>query len=77
MVIIKGYKIRLLPTLEQEILIKKSIGVSRFIYNWCLNKQLNSDKFISDNELRKELTKLKRTDSYHWLNEVGCNVIKQ
>lgn len=77
MVIIKGYKIRLLPTLEQEMIIRKSIGVSRFVYNWCLDKQLNSDKFISDNELRKELTKLKRTDSYHWLNEVGCNVIKQ
>lgn len=76
MVIIKGYKIRLLPTLEQEIIIKK-IGVSRFIYNWCLDKQLNSDKFISDNELRRELTKLKRTDSYYWLNEVGSNVIKQ
>lgn len=77
MIIIKGYKIRLLPTLEQETLIRKSIGVSRFIYNWWLDKQLNSNKFISDNELRKELTKLKRTDSYHWLNEVGCNVIKQ
>lgn len=77
MIIIKGYKIRLLPTLEQEILIQKSIGVSRFVYNWCLNKQLNSDRFIRDNELRKELTKLKRTNDYHWLNEVGCNVIKQ
>lgn len=77
MIIIKGYKIRLLPTLEQEILIRKSIGVSRFVYNWCLDKQLKSDKFIRDNELRKELTKLKRTNDYHWLNEVGCNVIKQ
>lgn len=77
MIIIKGYKIRLLPTLEQETLIRKSIGVSRFVYNWCLDKQLNSDKFITDNELRKELTKLKRTNEYHWLNEVGSNVIKQ
>ena len=32
---------------------------------------------MKDNELRKELTKLKRTNDYHWLNEVGCNVIKQ
>lgn len=77
MVIIKGYKIRLLPTLEQKILIQKSIGVSRFVYNWCLGKQFKSDKFIRDNELRKELTKLKRTNDYHWLNEVGNNVIKQ
>lgn len=77
MTIIKGYKIRILPTLEQEILIRKSIGVSRFVYNWCLDKQLKSDKFIRDNELRRELTKLKRTNSYYWLSEVGCNVIKQ
>lgn len=77
MIIIKGYKIRLLPTLEQEILIRKSIGVSRFVYNWCLDRQLNSDKFIGDSELRKELTKLKRTNDYCWLNEVGSNVIKQ
>ena len=77
MEIIKGYKIRLKPTLEQEILIKKSIGVSRFIYNWCLSKEINSEKFISDNDLRKELTKLKREEDYIWLNEVGSNVIKQ
>lgn len=77
MMVIKGYKIRLKPTLEQEILIKKSIGISRFVYNWCLFKQINSDKFIRDNELRKELTKLKKTEDYIWLNEVGSNVIKQ
>lgn len=76
MIAIKGYKIRLKPTLEQEILIKKSIGVSRFVYNWCLSKQINSDEFISDNDLRKELTKLKKTKGYIWLSEVGCNVIK-
>lgn len=74
---IKGYRIRLKPTKEQEILIKKSIGVSRFVYNWCLSKQINSDKFISDNELRRELTKLKKTRDYCWLTEVGSNVIKQ
>lgn len=77
MTVIKGYKIRLLPTKEQEILIRKSIGVSRFVYNWCLDKQRKSDEFIRDNELRKELTKLKKTSEYHWLNEVGSNVIKQ
>lgn len=74
---IKGFKIRLKPTTEQEILIKKSIGVSRFVYNWCLFKQINSNKFVRDNELRKELTKLKKTKEYYWLAEVGSNVIKQ
>jgi len=74
---IKGFKIRLKPTKEQEILTKKSIGVSRFVYNWCLSVQSTSDKFIRDNELRKELTQLKKTKEYYWLAEVGSNVIKQ
>jgi len=74
---IKGFKIRLKPTKEQEILTKKSIGVSRFVYNWCLSVQSTSDKFIRDNELRKELTQLKKTKEYYWLVEVGSNVIKQ
>ena len=77
MTVIKGYKIRLLPTKDQEMLIRKSMGVSRFVYNWCLDKQRKSDRFIRDNELRKDLTKLKKTNEYHWLNEVGSNVIKQ
>ena len=39
MIIIKGYKIRLLPTKEQETLIRKSIGVSSlFITGVWINK---------------------------------------
>ena len=34
----KSIKIRLLPTEEQEVLMLKSIGCSRFAYNWALNK---------------------------------------
>ena len=34
-------------------------------------------KFISDNTIRKELTILKQTDEYKWLNEVSNNVTKQ
>lgn len=77
MEIMKGYKIRLLPTFEQEILFRKSVGVARFIYNWCLDKELHSDKFISIYVLRKEITQLKKTDEFNWLSEVGSNVIKQ
>ncbi|WP_228370462.1 helix-turn-helix domain-containing protein [Gottschalkia acidurici] len=35
---IKSVKIRLLPTAQQEILMFKSVGVSRFAYNWGLAK---------------------------------------
>ena len=72
---IKGYKIRLLPTQEQEVFIRKSIGVSRFIYNWCLDRQLKSDSFISDTELSKDLTQLKKTDGHRWLSDVSNCVI--
>ena len=33
---IKSIKIRLFPTEEQEIIMRKSVGVSRFAYNWGL-----------------------------------------
>ena len=58
-------KIRLKPTKEQEKMLYKSAGTARFIYNWALNKQEENfklgNKFISDNDLRKELTKLNKT----------------
>ncbi|MFY7868406.1 MAG: helix-turn-helix domain-containing protein, partial [Exiguobacterium sp.] len=34
----KGYKFRIYPTKEQEILIAKTIGCSRFVFNHFLSK---------------------------------------
>lgn len=57
-------KVRWFPTPEQEQQLWKSVGTARFIYNWTLAKQeenyQNGGKFISDNDLRKELTQLKK-----------------
>ena len=73
-------KIRLYPTAEQEYKLWQSVGTARFIYNWALNKQeenyKNGGKFIKDNDLRKEITQLKK-DELPWLNEVSNNVAKQ
>lgn len=48
---ILSYKVRILPTCEQESLIMKSIGAVRFAYNWGLEKQRNNfennEKFIT------------------------------
>lgn len=78
---IKTRKIRLKPTIVQEQLMWKSVGTSRFIYNWTLSRQeenyKNGGKFISNNDLRKEITQLKKTNEYKWLNEVSNNVAKQ
>jgi len=76
-----GSKIRLLPTKEQEKLLFKSAGCSRFIYNWALEKQIenykNGNKFIKDTDLRKEMTLLKKEKGFEFLNEIGSNVLKQ
>ena len=73
-------KIRLKPTKEQEKMLYKSAGTARFVYNWTLNKQEENfklgNKFISDNDLRKEITLLKKSELI-WLNDVSNNVAKQ
>ena len=77
---ILGNKVRVFPTKEQEQKMWQSVGTARFIYNWTLARQeenyKNGGKFISDNDLRKELTILKKTE-LNWLNEVSNNVAKQ
>ena len=74
-------KVRLKPTPEQEQKLWQSVGTARFIYNWTLGRQeenyKNGGKFISDNDLRKELTILKQTEDFIWLNKVSNNVAKQ
>lgn len=73
-------KVRLKPTPEQEQKLWQSVGIARFVYNWTLNHQeenyKNGGKFISDNELRKEITQLKKGE-LSWLNQVSNNVAKQ
>ena len=71
---IKSVKIRLLPTKEQELLMFKTIGCSRFAYNWALNRSNElyklGEKYSMAN-IRKEFTQLKKQDEFKWLNEVS------
>lgn len=56
-------------------------NANRYIYNWTLEQQKSNDenggKFISDGDLRKKLTQLKKTEEYNWLNNISNNVTKQ
>ena len=73
-------KVRLYPSEIQEQKLWKSVNTARFVYNWTLARQeenyKNGGKFISNNELRKEITQLKKNE-LSWLNEVSNNVAKQ
>ena len=77
----KGFKVQIFPNKEQRELMFKSFGCARFAYNWGLNIQQenykNGGKFISDGDLRKQFTQLKKQEEYKWLKEVNNNVTKQ
>lgn len=67
----KSFKIRIYPNKEQQILIDKTFGCTRFIYNFMLNlKQKLYKNFninLSYNNMSKILTELKRHKL--WLKE--------
>ena len=71
----------LLPNNKQKTKLFQYANTARFAYNWALGREQenykNSGKFISDGDLRKEFTQLKKTDEYSWLNSVSNNVTKQ
>ena len=78
---IKSIKVMLIPNNKQKTKLFQCFGISRFAYNWALGKQQenykNGGKFISDNDLRKEFTQLKKTKEYEWLNQYSNNIPKQ
>ena len=77
----KGFTVRLFPTQEQDILMRKHIGSQRFIYNWGLakNKELYEleQKKYSTTDLGKMLTQFKKEEEYKWLNEVSNATLKE
>ena len=78
---IKSIKVRLNPNNKQLTKLFQYAGSARFAYNWAINKEEENykqgNKFLSDNELRKEFTQLKKLQEYKWLNEISNNVTKQ
>lgn len=78
---IKGFTIRLYPTIEQDILMRKHIGCQRYIYNWGLAKNIelykHEKKKYSATELGKILTQYKKEDEVSWLNEVSNATLKE
>lgn len=71
----------LCPNNKQKTKLFQYANTARFAYNWALEKEQenhkNGGKFISDGDLRKEFTKLKKTSEYTWLNDIDCDVPKQ
>ena len=69
------------PNNKQLTKLFQYAGCARFAYNWAITREQDNykqgNKFLSDNDLRKEFTQLKKQSEYKWLNEVSNNVTKQ
>ena len=83
---LRGVKIALDLTDEQEQQMWKSVGVARWSYNYAITRckeqylkyleDTTLPNTLTEGQIRKELTVLKNT-THPWLKEVGSNVIKQ
>ena len=78
---IKSLKVRLKPNNKQQSKLFAAAGTARFAYNWALGRQIENyktgGKFLSDYNLRKEFTQLKKKPEYAWLNDYSNNITKQ
>jgi len=78
---IKTIKVQLNPNNKQLTKLFQYAGCNRFAYNWAIAREQENhkqgNKFLSDCELRKEFTKMKKLDEYKWLNDISNNVTKQ
>lgn len=78
---IKTIRVMLTPNNKQKTKLFQYANTARFAYNWALGMKKDSyksgGKFISDIDLRKEFTQLKKTKEYNWLNDISNNVTKQ
>ena len=66
----KGYKIRLYPTRQQEELMWKHINACRFVWNYMIEQENKSPKYLNNYDMSKILPKLKEENM--WLKEVSA-----
>ncbi|OLS02750.1 RNA-guided endonuclease InsQ/TnpB family protein [Tissierella creatinophila] len=78
---IKSIKIRLIPTFDQEILMKKSVGVARFSYNFGLAKweELYKKGEKPTGYTIKEIfnNTIKKQEEYSWIKQVSSQITAQ
>lgn len=75
----KAFKFRIYPNKTQQILIQKSFGCVRFVYNYFLAKRIEKYKrdksSLTYNQCSKELTVLKQ--EFEWLREPDKDALQK
>lgn len=77
---LRAYKYRIYPTPDQEILIGKHLGCTRWLYNYALNKKItayqNNKTNINRFQLQAELPILKKEEDTKWLSEINAQSLQ-
>ena len=75
--ITKSYKFRIYPNKNQRILIEKTFGCCRFVYNHYLAKSIEdyerTGKSSSYNQNSKDYSELKKKEQFSWLKETDAS----
>lgn len=76
----KTYKTKLKLNNKQRTQFFKNAGVARYVYNFTLTLQEENyragNKFLSDCDIRKQITQLKQSE-LSWLYNYDCDIVKQ
>ena len=76
----KAFKYRLYPNKEQQVLINKHFGASRYIYNFALNLNIKlfeeEGKSLNRFTLQKFIPALKQKEETSWLNEINSQSLQ-
>ncbi|MEW5858540.1 MAG: RNA-guided endonuclease TnpB family protein [Cyanobacteriota bacterium] len=76
----KAVKVRLYPTLEQQVLLSQHFGCARWWWNYALDKSIETyketGKSLGQSALNAFLPKLKKAPSTVWLSECYSQVLQ-
>ena len=76
---LRAYKYRIYPTEEQKVMLAKTFGCCRYVYNWALDlkekeyreNKKSVSKYDMDTRVRHELR-----ESAPWLAEVSSKALE-
>ena len=75
----RAYKFRIYPNQQQKVLLAKTFGCVRFVYNYYLDKRIKlykeSEQYFGFYDCCKDLTTLK--EELEWLKEVDSHALQR
>src|SRR6266496_2348248 len=77
----RAYHYRIYPTAEQAMILARTFGCVRYVYNWALRVRTDAyyqqGKRLYYSDLSCALTDLKKQEATAWLNEVSSVPLQQ